>query len=87
MPIGKPSEQMRQKLLEEELKLRSKQPEHWAKTKYRKYAKPFSQEELEQLKENEKNRAIRTGESGKIVRKAKKRVGQRNAKPKSAKRP
>ena len=36
-----PSEELRKKLLLEELKLRKKQPEHWAKTKYRKYAKPF----------------------------------------------
>ena len=35
-----PSEELRKKLLAEELKLRSKQPEHWAKTKYRKYARP-----------------------------------------------
>ena len=36
-----PSEELRKKLLKEEFKLRKKQPEHWAKTKYRKYAKPF----------------------------------------------
>ena len=36
-----PSEELRKKLLQEELKLRKKQPEHWAKTKYRKYARPF----------------------------------------------
>jgi hypothetical protein len=33
-----PSEELRLKLLAEEQKLRSKQPPHWAKTKYRKYA-------------------------------------------------
>jgi len=31
-------EEIRQKLLEEEFKLRKKQPEAWTKTKYRKYA-------------------------------------------------
>lgn len=56
MDLGKPSERLRQKLLQEELKLRKKQPEHWAKTKYRKYAKPYTPEELEKLKEMEKER-------------------------------
>ncbi|MBI4044413.1 MAG: hypothetical protein HY392_01770 [Candidatus Diapherotrites archaeon] len=36
--LGPPSEELRKKLLKQELKLRKKQPEHWAKTKYRKYA-------------------------------------------------
>ncbi|HIH07831.1 MAG: hypothetical protein J4224_02560 [Candidatus Diapherotrites archaeon] len=36
-----PSEELRKKLLAEELKLRKKQPEHWAKSKYRRYARPF----------------------------------------------
>ena len=31
-------EKLRQKLLEEEMKLRAKQPEAWTKTKFRKYA-------------------------------------------------
>ena len=31
-------ESIRQQLLEEEFKLRKKQPEAWTKTKYRKYA-------------------------------------------------
>lgn len=31
-------EELRQQLLAEELKLRSKQPEAWTKTKFRKYA-------------------------------------------------
>ena len=34
----KASEELRLKLLEEERKMRSKQPEPWTKTKYRKYA-------------------------------------------------
>ncbi|MBI5553549.1 MAG: hypothetical protein HY917_02300 [Candidatus Diapherotrites archaeon] len=33
-----PTEKLRLKLLAEEKKLRSKQPPHWAKSKYRKYA-------------------------------------------------
>lgn len=33
-----PSEELRKKLLKQELSLRSKQPPHWAKTKYRKYS-------------------------------------------------
>ena len=56
MVIGNPSEALRKRLLEEEMKLRGSQPEHWAKTKYRKYAKPFSDEELKQIKELEKKR-------------------------------
>lgn len=32
------SEEVRQKLLEEERKLRAKQPEPWTKTKFRRYA-------------------------------------------------
>ncbi|HZX33919.1 MAG TPA: hypothetical protein VFF09_00920 [archaeon] len=51
-----PSEELRKKLLAEELKLRKKQPEHWAKTKYRKYAKPFTPEELERIKEYDRKR-------------------------------
>lgn len=40
--LGPPSEELRKRLLEEELKLRKKQPEHWAKSKYRKYANMLS---------------------------------------------
>ena len=36
--ILKPSEELRKKLLKEELRLRKKQPEAWTKTKVRKYA-------------------------------------------------
>ncbi|MEM4662973.1 MAG: hypothetical protein QXM75_03045 [Candidatus Diapherotrites archaeon] len=32
------TEELRQKLLEEERKLRAKQPEPWTKTKFRRYA-------------------------------------------------
>lgn len=42
-----PSEKMRLMLLEEERRLRSKQPEHWAKSKYRKYASKMTTEEKE----------------------------------------
>jgi len=52
--LDKVSEKLRKKLLEEEMKLRKKQPEHWAKTKYRKYAKPYTKEELAKIKELEK---------------------------------
>jgi hypothetical protein len=39
------AEKLRLQLLEEERKLRAKQPEHWAKSKYRKYAaKPTAEE-------------------------------------------
>jgi hypothetical protein len=34
----KPSEELREKLLKEEFKLRSKQPTAWTKTKFRPYA-------------------------------------------------
>ena len=51
--LGQVTEKMRQQLLAEELKLRKKQPEHWAKTKYRKFARPFTDEELKKLKQLE----------------------------------
>lgn len=38
MGLNNMDEAMRLKLLEEEFKLRKKQPEAWTKTKYRKYA-------------------------------------------------
>ena len=38
MGLNAADEEMRMKLLEEEFKLRKKQPEAWTKTKYRKYA-------------------------------------------------
>tara|TARA_Y100000310_G_scaffold334097_1_gene413031 strand:- start:9446 stop:9598 length:153 start_codon:yes stop_codon:yes gene_type:complete len=38
MQLDPMEEEMRQKLLAEEFKLRKKQPEAWTKTKYRKYA-------------------------------------------------
>jgi len=67
--LDKASEALRKKLLEEEMKLRKKQPEHWAKTKYRKYAKPFTEAEKEKIKELEKKRK----NSKKQVRKSKKK--------------
>ncbi len=56
MELGPPTEKLRRKLLDQEMRLRKKQPEHWAKTKYRKYAKPFTEEELEKIKALEKKR-------------------------------
>ncbi len=38
MDFMKPSEEMRLKLLQEEFRLRKKQPQAWTKTKYRAYA-------------------------------------------------
>jgi hypothetical protein len=38
MQLDPVEEEMRLKLLEEEFKLRKRQPEAWTKTKYRKYA-------------------------------------------------
>ena len=57
--LGKPSEKLRKMLIEQELKMRKKQPEHWAKTKYRKYAKPYTELEMVQIKELDKKRAHR----------------------------
>jgi hypothetical protein len=37
-PLGTPSEELRLKLLEEEFKLRKKQPTPWTKTKFRPFA-------------------------------------------------
>ncbi len=58
VPGMPPSEELRKKLIAEELKLRSKQPEHWAKTKYRKYAKP-SPAELERAEKTRKKEKAR----------------------------
>lgn len=70
--LGRPSEKLRQLLLEQELRLRKKQPEHWAKTKYRKYAKPFTEEELEKIRELETKRK----ETRKKARRGKKKKGR-----------
>jgi hypothetical protein len=56
MQFPKPSEKLRRELIKEELELRKKQPEHWAKTKYRKYAKPYTPEEIEKIKALEAER-------------------------------
>ena len=61
--LGRPSEKLRQLLLNQELRLRKKQPEHWAKTKYRKYAKPYTELELLLIKENDKKRKKRWGKA------------------------
>lgn len=45
MILGPASEELRKKLLQQEFSMRKKQPEHWAKTKYRKYAlRPIKKE-------------------------------------------
>ncbi len=59
MQFPKPSEKLRKNLINEELELRKKQPEHWAKTKYRKYAKPYNPEEIEKIKDLEAERKKR----------------------------
>lgn len=78
MDLGPPSEKLRKILLNEELKLRKKQPEHWAKTKYRKYAKPYTPEELERVKELDSQRHAeekKPGKEGKKKRKKKPSAG------------
>ncbi|GEM_PF-1956685 len=69
--LGRPSEKLRKKLIEQELKMRKKQPEHWAKTKYRKYAKPYTDLEMVQIKELDKKRASRRKKSRAAGKKAK----------------
>lgn len=56
--MPRPSEKFRQLLIQQELAMRKKQPEHWAKTKYRKFARPFTEQELEQIKENDAKRKV-----------------------------
>jgi len=81
------SKELTKKLLEEELRLRQKQPEHWAKTKYRKYAKPYTTEELEKLKEldkaREKSRRTRAKKTVKKPRATKKKPVKKAAAKKS----
>ncbi|MFH1586971.1 MAG: hypothetical protein ABID38_03895, partial [Candidatus Diapherotrites archaeon] len=73
-----PSEEFRKKLLEEELKLRSKQPQHWAKSKYRKYAKIFRPtEEPEEPKKAVKRKAVK-----KVKKTVKKKIAKKRAKVK-----
>jgi hypothetical protein len=63
-----PSEELRKKLLMEEMKLRKKQPEHWAKTKYRKYAKPAKAPPAERIyaeEPHEEEKRIRKAVSAK----------------------
>ncbi|MAG18114.1 MAG: hypothetical protein CL944_01415 [Candidatus Diapherotrites archaeon] len=69
--MDKANETLRKKLLEEEMKLRKKQPEHWAKTKYRKYAKPFTEAEKEKIKELEKKRKETASKTKKTIVKKK----------------
>ena len=86
-----PSEELRKKLLKEEFKLRKKQPEHWAKTKYRKYAKPFKiapaekiyaegPHEMEKVEKAAKKSSITKKKP--VKKKAKKHKGKRSIKNK-----
>ncbi len=63
--LGRPSENLRKLLIQQELRMRKRQPEHWAKTKYRKYAKPYTEQELALIKELEKKRKKRVKKAGK----------------------
>lgn len=54
--LGPPSEELRKRLLQQELKLRKKQPEHWAKTKYRKYAERQTKKAQEAMQPKEDNK-------------------------------
>ena len=94
MPM--PSEELRKKLLMEEMKLRKKQPEHWAKTKYRKYAKPakaitteriYAEEPHETEKAEKRAVSVKKKAPKKAAKKAKisKQHGKKAAGKKSAK--
>ncbi len=83
LKFPKPSEKLRKKLLAEEQKLRAKQPEHWAKTKYRKFAalmKPRTEELLlqgiQELAKERKEKGM-TAKGHKKKRKAKPRGSKR----------
>ena len=71
--MGPPSEEMRIKLLQEELKLRSKQPEHWAKTKYRKFAERMKHGVKPGVKQSVKKGAAKPKREKGSVKKKKKR--------------
>ena len=80
-----PSEELRKKLLKEEFKLRKKQPEHWAKTKYRKYAKPFKEAApAEKIYAEEPHEMEKAEKAAKKVRPVKKKLAR---KPKKAAKP
>ncbi len=72
LPI-KVDEEMRLKLLEEEFKMRAKQPEPWTKTKYRKYAnfgRIKTKIEAESNARSKKTAKPKTSEKAKSRRKA-----------------
>lgn len=87
--LGPPSEALRRRLLAEELKLRKKQPEHWAKTKYRKFARPFSavQEAAGEEKKLKSSAAKKRKKAGrKRAGKLKSRLGKKKGTKKAMKR-
>ena len=83
--LGRPSEKLRRMLIQEELKMRSKQPEHWAKTKYRRYAKPYTPEELVLIRGMEKERKKRRREEKKRGKKKHAKKSKTKAKKKGKK--
>ncbi|MFH1256710.1 MAG: hypothetical protein V1494_05475 [Candidatus Diapherotrites archaeon] len=82
--LPKPSEELRMKLLKEELKLRKKQPQHWAKTKYRKYAKQMKKEDI--IAEAQGKPAKKAKRKKKKLKKVKKKKAKKIAKKTKAKR-
>lgn len=70
-------------LLEEERRLRAKQPEHWAKSKYRRYAAKITAEEKELLKLKEALDKKREKAKPKRKKKAKCRKKSKSTKKKS----
>ena len=84
--LPSPSEELRKKLLQEELKLRKKQPEHWAKTKYRKYARPFKPAPTERIYAEEPHE-IENAAAKKSVSLKNKSAKKSAKKSKSSKRP
>ncbi|MEK6957672.1 MAG: hypothetical protein AABW99_01700 [archaeon] len=87
MDLSGPSEELRLALLKEELKLRKKQPEHWAKTKYRKYAMLLSRTEMKNLNaaEEEVQKAAAAKPKRPKKRKHKKTAAKKSEKKKSGK--
>ena len=74
-----PSEELRKKLLKEEFKLRKKQPEHWAKTKYRKYARPFKEAPTEKIYAEEPHEVEKAEKAAKKVSTSKKKPVKKKA--------
>ena len=66
-----PSEELRKKLLKQELAMRAKQPPHWAKTKYRKYSTMLNKKAEKEIAELQKNAKHFTGQAAKKPKPAK----------------